>query len=272
MYKSNIYNNLNNDGDDILDNVSNNLFEKSNNLFEKSDEKSDTSDTLSENLSEKKYMEPTIIQNINLDKYFTKEDIDKSILNNKKLMITDKGLYSISKYQDALWISEIIKKFLKWDNINISTISIIDATAGVGGNTISFSKYFSKVYAIEINNTHYNVLNNNLEALSIHNVKIYNDNFLNIINDNNCIIKSDIFFLDPPWGGKSYKNFKYFNLKIGKLPIYTIINLLFEKKFKYVVLKAPYNLNLSPIYANIKYENLNVYSNYKKNMILCCFY
>lgn len=240
MYKSNIYNNLNE------------------NDFE------------NEDFSEKKYMEPTILENINLDKYFTKEDIEKSLLNNKKLTITDKGLYSISKHHDALWISEIIKKFLNSENIDISNKTIIDATSGIGGNTISFSKYFLKVYAIEINNTHYNVLNNNLQALSIDNVFTYNDNFLDIINNN--IINSDTFFLDPPWGGKSYKNFKYFNLKIGKLSIYTIINLLFDYKFKYVFLKAPYNLNLSPIYANIKYENLNVHSNYKKNMILCCFY
>ena len=215
-------------------------------------------------------MEPTILNNINIEKYFAKNDIQKALLNNKLLEITDKGLYSISKHQDAKWISEIIKNFLKNEGINISTSTIIDATAGIGGNTISFSKYFSKVHAIEINNIHYNVLVNNLEALSLNNVTCYLDNFINIIN--NVTIKSNIFFLDPPWGGKNYKNFKYFNLKIGKLPIYTIINMLFEKKIKYVILKAPYNLNLSPIYINIKYNNMNVFSNFKKNMIICIFY
>ena len=128
---------------------------------------------------EKKYMEPTVLENINFDKYFTKDDIEKSLLNNKKLKITDKGLYSISKHQDAKWISDIIKKFLKNENINTFNTSIIDATAGIGGNTISFSKYFSKVYSIEINNIHYDVLNNNIEALSINNVTTYLNNFFN---------------------------------------------------------------------------------------------
>lgn len=257
----------------ILDNIlENNELENDENIIDNLSENNleNNSDNHSDNYFEKRYMEPTILNNINIEKYFTRDDIQKSLLNNKILKITDKGLYSISKHQDAKWISEIIKNFLKNENINIATSTIIDATAGIGGNTISFSKYFLKVHAIEINNIHYSVLMNNLEALSIKNVICYLDNFINIIN--NVTIKSNIFFLDPPWGGKNYKNFKYFNLKIGKLPIYTIINMLFEKKIKYVILKAPYNLNLSPIYINIKYSNMNVFSNFKKNMIICIFY
>jgi 16S rRNA G966 N2-methylase RsmD len=219
----------------------------------------------------KKYMEPTILENINLEKYFTKEDIDLSNKNNIKLKITDKGLYSISKHSDSKWISDIIFNFLK--NVkykNINNIKIIDGTAGIGGNTISFAKYFSEVYAVEINDTHYDVLNNNLKALNIINVQLYLNNFLNILDD--LSKKSNIFFFDPPWGGKSYKNFKYFNLKIGKLPINDVINMLYDKNFKYVILKAPYNLNITPIYLNIKYENMNIHTNNKNNMILTIFY
>ena len=219
--------------------------------------------------TDKKYMEPTILQNINLEKYFAREDIDKALSNKKVLKITDKGLYSISKYYDAKWISDIIIKFLTSENVDYSSENIIDGTAGIGGNTINFSKYFKFVYAIEINNVHFNVLNNNLEALAIKNVATYMDNFLNILNEVN---NSNIYFLDPPWGGKSYKNYKYFNLKIGKLPIYNIINILYDQKIKYVILKAPVNLNLSSIYENIKYENMSVFTNKKKSMILCIFY
>ena len=106
--------------------------------------------------------------------------------------------------------------------------------------------------------------------MSLNNVETYLNNFLNILDT--VINSTNIFFFDPPWGGKSYKNYKYFNLKIGKLPVYTIINILYDKKFKYVILKAPYNLNISPIFSNIKYENMNIHSNYKKNMILVIFY
>ena len=216
----------------------------------------------------KKYMEPTILENINLEKYFTRNDIEKAHLNNKKLKITDKGLYSISKYSDAQWITDNIISFFNGQNINVAIQNIVDGTAGIGGNTINFSKYFKNIHAIEINITHFNVLKNNLDALSIKNVNVYFDNFLNLINN----LNSKIFFFDPPWGGKSYKNFKYFNLKIGKLPIYNIINILHDSGYKYVILKAPFNLNLSPIFSSIKYENMNINSNFKKNMILCIFY
>ena len=111
------------------------------NIYENLNENSSKNQSDDENILDKKYMEPTILQNINIDKYFTKEDIDKSIMNNIKLKITDKGLYSISKYQDAKWISEIIKNFLKGQNIDIKNETIIDSTAGIGGNSISFSKY-----------------------------------------------------------------------------------------------------------------------------------
>jgi len=220
--------------------------------------------------SEKNYMEPTILNNINLDKFFSKDDLDKSLINNKELKITDKGLYSISKFYDAQWISNIIIKFMKDNNLNIYNEAIIDATAGIGGNTINFAKYFSKVYAIEINSIHYDVLNNNIEALSLTNVETYLDSFLNMVDKLNK--KSTIFFIDPPWGGNSYKNYKYFNLKIGKLQLYVVLNILYDNNYKYVVLKAPFNLNLSIIYANIKYKNMNVFSNNKKNMIVIIFY
>ena len=222
-------------------------------------------------ISDKKYMEPTILENVNIEKYFSKDDINLSLANKKILKITDKGLYSISKYYDAEWISNIIIKFLKDIKAN-KDIEIVDGTSGIGGNTINFAKHFLKVHSIEINNIHYEVLKNNLDALSITNVDTYQDNFINTIEQSKNICENNIFFFDPPWGGKSYKNFKYFNLKIGKLPVYSIINILYDAKFKCVVLKAPHNLNISPIFANIKYENMNIHANDKKSMIIVIFY
>ena len=218
-----------------------------------------------------KYEDPIILENLNLEKYFSKNDIEKSKLNNDTLKITDKGLYSISKFEDARWITNTIINFINNNNKKDSNeLCIIDGTAGIGGNTINFSKFFSKVLSIEINNIHYDVLKNNIDALNIKNIKLYLGNFLNILD----ILKneSSIFFFDPPWGGNCYKNFKYFNLKIGKLELNEVINILFDKNMKYIILKAPHNLNLSSLYSNIKYENLIVHRNSKQNMILIIIY
>jgi 16S rRNA G966 N2-methylase RsmD len=216
----------------------------------------------------KKYMEPTIIENICLEKYFSLYDIEKAEKNKKQLKITDKGLYSISKYQDAQWISHEIIRFLNSQNINACEETIIDSTACVGGNTINFTRYFKFVEAIEINPTHYKVLKNNIEALSIQNARIHLDSFLNIYQN----FSNKIFYMDPPWGRSLYKKFKYFNLKIGKYPISTIINMLYDAHFEYFILKAPCNLNLSSLYGYVNYQNLNIIRNLKKNMILCIFY
>lgn len=224
-----------------------------------------------EDENEKKYIEPKILENISLNNFFCKDDIIKAKNNNKKLQITDKGLYSITKSDDAVWITNLILKFIKNETtLNPKNTTIIDSTSGIGGNSIHFSKYFNKVNSIEINEIHYNVLKNNIDALNIKNINIYHNNFLNLVNTNKLC--GDIFFIDPPWGGKSYKNFKYFFLKIGKLPLINVLNILYESKYKYVVLKAPYNLNISLLVGAIKYDNINIYKNSKKNMLIIIFY
>lgn len=231
-------------------------------------EKRNTTKTMKK---KKKYIEPKILENICLNNFFSKEDIITSKNNNKKLQITDKGLYSITKSDDAIWITNLILKFMKNETyLNPKSTTIIDSTSGIGGNTIHFSRYFNKVNSIEINEIHYNVLKNNINALNIKNVNAYHNNFLTMVNENK--LNGDIFFIDPPWGGKSYKNFKYFFLKIGKLPLINVLNILYENTFKYVVLKAPYNLNISLLVGSIKYQNMNVYKNSKKNMLIIIFY
>ena len=281
----NIFNDLNNSSDEeeqsnseiisLNDNIISNTLEKFfqeqelQNLIEENYIIENAEDT--EDEEGKKYIEPKILDNISLNNFFSKEDILLSKNNNKTLQITDKGLYSITKSNDAIWITNLILKFIKNETtLHPKNTTIIDSTSGIGGNSINFAKYFNKVNSVEINEIHYNVLKNNINALNIKNINIYHNNFLNLINANK--LHGDIFFIDPPWGGKSYKSFKYFFLKIGKLPLINVLNILYENKFKYVVLKAPYNLNISLLVGSTKYDNINIYKNLKKNMLIVIFY
>ncbi len=218
---------------------------------------------------EKYYIDPIILNNIDLLLYFDKNDIDLvKIYNhlyktNYTLKITDKGLYSISKPQDAEWITNEIKSIFP----NIKTI--IDGTAGIGGDVISFSRNFENVIGIELNKVHYDVLENNVKALRLDNVKIYQDNILeyykNIENKEHVI-----FFMDPPWGGKKYKNFKNFILKIGKYCIHEFVEELYKTGYKQIVLKAPLNLNINLLIHNISYKNVKVVKHI--NMLLLLIY
>jgi len=74
-----------------------------------------------------------------------------------KLKMDHVSIYSISSEKDANFITNIIKKYVDTD------ATVTDATAGVGGNTISFSGTFKHVNAIEIDETRYNYLKNNIE-------------------------------------------------------------------------------------------------------------
>lgn len=213
---------------------------------------------------------PIILDNINLTKYFSNNNIKLSEKNNSKLKITNVGLYSISKPYDTKWITQTIIDMLKINNIDCSNISIIDATAGIGGDTISFSKHFKNVIAVEMNKVHCDIIKNNIKALSINNVLLYCDNFLNILDK--LKRKSNILFFDPPWGGQNYKLYEKLNLKIGDIELYEAINRLFNKKFKYVILKAPYNTNLTTLRKKVLYDNIVVYNLKNKNIILIFFY
>ena len=65
-------------------------------------------------------------------------------VNFNNLEIDDIGEYSITRPPDATLITEIIKA-----ETNDSTI--LDTTAGTGGNSISFAMHFNNVIAVESN-------------------------------------------------------------------------------------------------------------------------
>jgi 16S rRNA G966 N2-methylase RsmD len=223
-----------------------------------------------------KYTNPIILDDVDLKLFFHKNDIENSIKNSKKLIMTNKGIYSITKYDDAQWITDCIidtiSPLTNKDEESIKSIlygyNIIDSTACIGGNTINFAKYFFNVNAIELNKIHYSVLRNNIDALNIKNVETYEGNFLDVIKEKN--IKSDIIFIDPPWGGFQYKVHKYFNLKLGNIPINEVIEKLLID-FEYIVLKAPINLNLNILKDEIVFNKMNVYKNVKNNLLLIIF-
>lgn len=187
----------------------------------------------------------------------------KNSINIDDLKFDDVGLYSISLPKDADIISEFIKNYAIHNNnalhINdISNITIIDGTAGIGGNTISFAKYFKNVIGFEIDENRFNILNNNLKVYNLNNVITYNLNSL----DN--IINADIYFFDPPWGGPNYKKYKNLTFKFNNIDLdQIVINIKKINKNSYISFKLPTNFNLS-IFDNFNYKILNL----KKMLII----
>ena len=87
-------------------------------------------------------------------------------------------------------------------NKKSSKLSITDATACIGGNTISFSKFFSDVYSIELEDFNYKILEHNVKVFKDlykptpkGSITTFNGNYKDIIDS---IENKDVIFFDPP--------------------------------------------------------------------------
>jgi len=175
-------------------------------------------------------------------------------INYNKIQYDKEGLYSITNYIEADLISEIIK-----DNFIDSELKILDGTGGLGGNTISFLKYFKSVTSIEIDKERYSMLLNNIQLYNT-NVKLYSKNNVKLINgDSIKFITSndyDIYFFDPPWGGPTYKKNKNIRLKLGGYKLSEIAKKINQNKL--LIFKLPFNYDFD------EFNNYN-YKLYKIN-------
>ena len=166
-------------------------------------------------------------------------------INRYNLKISEEGKYSLSHWKDADKVSILIEYHIS--KYNLKDIDIIDGTAGVGGNTITFSKNFNNVYATDISKLHIKLLIHNLNIYNIHNIKIMNSD----ICDLNIINHGHVLFLDPPWGGPDYKKYNSLTLYLGKYKLEEIVqkwvNMVSKKdKLKLILCKVPNNINHTP--------------------------
>lgn len=148
----------------------------------------------------------------------------------KNLKSDEEGLYSLSHKDDADKLSSIIKD-------KYGDIGILDATSGIGGNSISFGNNFTNVISIELNTDRFKMLKENIESRNLKNILI-NGNFMNFINMN-----YDLIFIDPPWGGPNYKFEKKIKLSINNISLKEVTSIL-KNKDKIVIWKLPFNYEL----------------------------
>jgi 16S rRNA G966 N2-methylase RsmD len=193
-----------------------------------------------------------------LNKLFPKTDYTK-------IQFDKEGLYSITEYYQADIISELILN----NYINKENLSILDGTGGLGGNTISFSKFFKTVTSIELNINRYKMLLNNINIYNIKNINILNEDSIKYMFKN--ITKYDIFFFDPPWGGPNYKKIKNIRLTLSNYTLEYITNytlkyitnkLLLSNKL--LIFKLPRNYDFS----EFNKFNYKLYKLYKYFLII----
>jgi len=163
---------------------------------------------------------------------------------HNKLKIDDVGLYSISTPKNADIVSKIIKK-----NFFSQNIIVTDAMAGVGGNTLSFSTFFYYINAIEIDSIRFNYLVSNIALYDKLNILCIKGDYLDLIYK----IYQDVIFIDPPWGGKNYKDFETLSLTIGNFTLEDLCEKIRNDKIcKMIILKLPLNYNIENFSEKLK--------------------
>jgi hypothetical protein len=162
-----------------------------------------------------------------------KDDVDYT-----KLKMTPEGLYSITRRRDG----EKMIGFLQSRIPDIPKLSITDATACVGGDTLLFSLHFKKVDSIEWKRDNVTVLLNNIDVFRAANVIIHEGDSTKLFN-----WKTDVLYIDPPWGGPNYYRIHQLDLFIGSQRIDVWIEDVLKREIrpKYVILKLPNNYNFS---------------------------
>jgi 16S rRNA G966 N2-methylase RsmD len=178
--------------------------------------------------------------------------IDDSL--REKLQIDEVGMYSISTPKKADIISRIILDCLQ-RRIPADKIVITDAMAGVGGNVISFAKHFGHVNAVEIEQNRFKYMINNVGIFKCHNISALNLDYINVLNK----LKQDVIFMDPPWGGKQYKEQEHVNIMIGTHQLNEVIQTITQSALcRLLVLKLPTNYDIDQFkdYRKVKVYDL----------------
>lgn len=192
-------------------------------------------------------------------KYLFNEDDFKNLdIDIRKLKLDTTSLYSITPYKYSISIPKLIKEHTKTDNIIIT-----DACACIGADTITLCKNFKKVNAIELCPDRFGFLKENLELFGFTNYNLYNNDCLKIIKH----LKQDLIYLDMPWSGRDYKNFKEIDLYLSGLRSFEVCNLL-KDYTKFIILKVPNNFIFQYFKENINFKNYFKYDLKKFQIII----
>ena len=130
--------------------------------------------------------------------------------------------------------------------------SVIDGFCGSGGNVIQFSKYCSKVYAIDIDPKKIEICKNNCKIYNCqNNIYFIEYDFLKIEEYQPIKVMADYIFLSPPWGGISYKNSDIYSIKASMNPDISEIIKVSLRIVKYIMFYVPRTLTLEELFGII---------------------
>lgn len=194
------------------------------------------------------------------------EGVQRHLLKTSK-----EGLYSITQPPEAVDIINILSLYLG----NLKKMTITEAAGGIGGDSISFARNFGGVNTFELNPEHCDIIRHNLETYGLlGKVNLKCGDYLSSYLD----VKQDAVYLDPPWGGKDYRDQDKLTLDFGGKPLVEIVSALGKRykegkstayRVKLVILKLPSNYDLSSLKRGLAGWTLKEYSINKFLIVVC---
>jgi hypothetical protein len=135
---------------------------------------------------------------------------------------------------------------------------ITDSTACVGGDTLLFSLWFKRVESIEWKHDNLVALQNNVDAFGASNVNIHQGDSTKIFN-----WRTNVLYIDPPWGGPDYKEKKELDLSLGshRVDVFlrdSILATAAAWKPQWILLKLPFNYNWNRLEVLEGIESVNM--------------
>lgn len=175
--------------------------------------------------------------------FLHRDDVDYG-----EIKTTEEGLYSITRKKDAERIINLMKHIVG----DLSTKTITDSTGCIGGDTIHFAENYKFVHSIEVSNENFKCLHNNVGLYNFDNVALHNGDSVNLFN-----WKTDVLYIDPPWGGPQYKEGNNLDLFMSNKRIDEWLEQILVRKNRpnYIFMKLPYNYNFKRLnfLSNIEY-------------------
>jgi predicted RNA methylase len=181
------------------------------------------------------------------DLFPRRESVDYTLLRT-----TEEGSYSITRRRDAERIMIILRNIFK----NMSTMTITDATACIGGDTLNFASQFSHVHSIELNENNFEALANNVNVYGYNNITLHHADSVKIYNWN-----TNVLYIDPPWGGKDYRKHRHLDLFLSEKRLDCWLEEILSRKNRpqFVVLKLPANYNFNRLNFLINVDHIRPY-------------
>lgn len=174
----------------------------------------------------------------------------------RQLKWDDVALYSVMKSTDADAVTKAMLERLKKSKPEQSSFTMIDATACIGGNTISFAAQFQNVISVEISPERAKMLEFNVEIAGFkERVTVIQGDFLDL---DLSLLQPDGVFLDPPWGGPEYKNYTNLDLYLGSKNIVDVIRDILVSS-RIIGIRLPFNYNFERLKTlNCKIEFISI--------------